>query len=195
MEATPAPPSLEFSTPIYDVEAPVTAAVRESIVSYLLGLREHDGGVVRSNRGGWHSAPELNVSDDTGVRSSIDRVAQVCELFLRGVGELTEADRLTIRGCWATINGAHDWNAPHSHHGSAWSAVWYLRAPRSTTSALDGQIIFIDPLGRRHGHPTMCNVQPVDGHVLLFPADLVHMVAPHEGPDPRMSVALNFDVV
>ena len=50
------------------------------------------------------------------------------------------------------------------------------------------------PLGKRHKRPPTTNYSPKIGHMLLFPSYMVHMVCPHNEPDPRISVAFNFRI-
>jgi len=46
-------------------------------------------------------------------------------------------------------------------------------------------------LGPKYERQISFNLKPANGKLLLFPAYLIHMVAPHFDQEPRISMAFN----
>jgi uncharacterized protein (TIGR02466 family) len=101
---------------------------------------------------------------------------------------------------WANVSHSGDFNMPHVHGGSFWSAVYYVRAGEG------GQLVLHDPRMpqlRMHapgvqfkdaGPEVRAVIQPHSGMMVLFPAWLSHSVEPCEGEGHRISVAMNIRV-
>lgn len=70
-------------------------------------------------------------------------------------------------------------------------------AAADDTGALEGKILFFDPLplGREWKRPPNIAYKAQTGTMLLFPSFLTHMVAPYFGEKPRISLAFNLNVV
>ncbi len=190
----PAPDGLGFSVAIHRIEVPGCVDRRDAVLAAIGRLRAVDPGTPRSNQGGWHSSSDLHERDDVELRWVTSRITAICELFLRASGDIDADQKLAMTASWVLVNAAGDWNMPHSHHGSDWSGVLHLAVPDGD-GPQDGTVVFIDPVGRRHGHPTLATIAPTAGHLLLFPSHLVHMVAPHRADVDRVSLSFNCDVV
>ncbi len=192
---------LQFGVPIYEVDLPEFALHKQALVDHFLALRKASESVSFSNQGGWHSANDLHRSEEPCVRWLLQLLAQTGIRCINHAGNIPENAAVTMSSCWVTINEAGDWNAPHAHFPSDWSGVCYIdvneRGTKVTKGDKDGDILFFDPLplGPQYRRPPTITKTPVDGKVLVFPAYLVHMVAPHFDESPRITVAFNFNRV
>jgi uncharacterized protein (TIGR02466 family) len=99
---------------------------------------------------------------------------------------------------WANVNRAGHFNRMHTHPGSTWSGTYYVDPGTDETSPPEGTLLHIfDPCqGRANTFlpgiaASSFTIKPVAGLMVLFPSYLAHMVFPHQGDRPRISVAFN----
>ena len=175
------------------------AGPRELVRRAILAEREATPGIVRANRGGWHSVPDLALRADPVWQVAIARV-------MRAVGEASAALAASAGvalpplrprvQAWALVLGPGDGVILHDHAESDWSAVWYVDSGDGGADG-GGAIVFTDvrrvrsPLPGVEVAPSLCTVQPVDGQVLVFPGWLPHFVHPYGGTRPRVCVSAN----
>ncbi len=101
---------------------------------------------------------------------------------------------------WATVYRRGDYTMPHSHLRTEGSIV-YLVDPGDgpLDDSPDGRFCFADPR-----YEPCCNIEPdrmtnvvtpdlAAGSMILFPAQLVHCVAPYSGDRPRISMSWNIN--
>ena len=192
---------LQFGVPIYEVDLPDFAAHKQALVDHFLALRKDSPGTKYSNQGGWHSSQNLHHSQEPSVQWLLQLIAQTGVQCIRHAGNVPENAQIVMASCWVVVNEAGDWNMPHAHFPSDWSGVCYIdlndKATERTKAEKDGDIIFFDPLplGPQYRRPPTITKTPVDGRVFVFPAYLVHMVAPHFEERPRIAMAYNFNLV
>lgn len=189
-----------FSTPLIVTELAGADVVNPALEQLILDARVRDPGVARSNQGGWHS-------DTQFLRWAGDAIVPVARAMIETADAATrdiQAQPGWRRGWmlegWANVNppgGAH--NGPHTHGGTYWSAVYYVRIDPGT----GGELVLHDPrLPALEMHAPMLRfaggdgeqrvvVQPHAGMLVLFPAWLVHSVAPWQGEGLRISIAVN----
>lgn len=190
-----------FGIPI--LEATVTGFVprRQRLVDHILSLRAADKGLNRSNQNGWHSTNDMFATTDPDLRWLIEQIYALSVSCIRQVeGDRFHGD-IPMTECWANVNDAGSWNAPHVHLPNEWSGVFYISvedvpAHRGSDS-LDGDILFINPTptGPQYNRPPFANYTPKNGQMFIFPGYVPHMVAPHRAPTPRISLAFNFKLV
>jgi uncharacterized protein (TIGR02466 family) len=149
--------------------------------------------VARGERTGWQSASDL--LDWT------PRMRALGALFADAVATL--APDAGARGidaaAWANVLTRGDYVTPHTHAGAAWSAVLYADAGDSG-AAHGGSLSLRDPRAGAAMVITDSNVSdsactfhlvPRTGMLVVFPAWLIHWVAPYQGTRPRISIAAN----
>jgi hypothetical protein len=90
--------------------------------------------------------------------------------------------RLNLFG-WMNANPMGGHNAPHTHPGAHWSAVYYV-SPPDFEEGSSGMIEFLDP---RMELP----LRPTAGELILFPSYLVHWVLPNQSDAERVTIAFN----
>lgn len=190
--------TLHFGIPIIRLTIDGFTARQAAIVDQILALRDADAGIHRSNQNGWHSANDLFRTTQPDLSWLIGRLYEESVLAIRGYeGERFHGD-VPITECWANVHEAGGWNVPHVHLPNEWSGCFYVSVDKALADrepgSIDGDLLLINPLpgSPQVNRPPFINVTPADGRLLLFPSYLLHMVAPHGSPHPRISLAFNF---
>jgi uncharacterized protein (TIGR02466 family) len=194
----PFAPTPLFAFPLFSSVIVGFEAHREPLLHEILALRRAHPGVVRSNRGAWHSGPELLAEPSEHLAWLLQKVLKFSRHVLgRYYRDWADAD-LVLASCWANVLEKGGWNAPHHHFPCHWSGVYYVSLGRLGTSREDpgGLLEFVHPtpwlghsgLAGNHVHV------PKEGLTLLFPATLNHFVHPHADDEPRVSIAYNLQV-
>lgn len=167
---------------------------QQALIDYALNLQRQDGGVRRSNIGGWHSK---NIENDFAappldwVR---DQILLCAENGISQARQMRADIDIQFDSAWFIINQKHDWNSPHTHMPSQWSGVLYLSVNEKNAGDDGGRLVFIDPipLGPAFRNPINAQVHPAAGLMLIFPSYLTHMVEPHSADEARISLSFNF---
>ena len=189
-----------FGIPIYELKIEDFETHQQALATEILAMREQDAGSTVSNQGGWHSRNNFHQSQNSDVRWLMGEIVKASSSCIRHSNTVPKGARIALAASWANVNESGDWNAPHAHFPADWSGVCYIRANEKNAETVksdkDGDILFFDPLplGPQYRRPPTIMKKPQNGFMLLFPAYLVHMVAPHFEQEPRISVAFNFKV-
>ena len=158
-------------------------------------------GLDKTNVGGWHSETgQLAFCADAGRRLIRHIYGMADEATRRVLAEHRQPAR-TMRWklqAWANFNRTGDFNRIHTHPGSTWSGTYYVDpgdppaddaggTPLHLFDPCEGRgLSFLPPLV-----PTHVLIRPEPGLMVLFPSYLPHMVYPHRGGRPRISIAFN----
>lgn len=186
-----------FASYLWPDSEPLNKELRQRILAH-----ERDNplkGESKSNVGGWHSAAgQLEFCAEAG-KTLLERVvAFVNEATLRTLaGRVPAAFRWTFEA-WANVNRAGDFNRTHIHGMSTWSGTYYVDDGDPPASEANGTAIEItDPCAQRSTtfFPTVLPpgifIRPQPGLMIVFPSYVPHMVMPHRGRRPRISIAFN----
>jgi len=147
-------------------------AWRHELADVVLTRERTTAGIEVSNRGGWHSRPDLLEWPEPAVQRLVTRIVDVVARY----------EPTTIRmHAWANVLRNGGLHLAHRHGQAAWSGVYYVA---SGASEAGGRITFARNLEARI-------VTPEDGMLLLFPGDLLHSVEQYQGSTPRISIAFN----
>lgn len=147
--------------------------------------------VARGERTGWQSASDL--------LAWTPRLRALGELFADAIAQIAPDARGVEAAAWANVLLAGDYFTPHTHAGSAWSAVLYVDAGDSG-EAHGGFLSLRDPragaamvITESNAHDSACtfHLYPRTGMLVVFPAWLIHWVPPYRGRRPRVSIAAN----
>jgi uncharacterized protein (TIGR02466 family) len=99
---------------------------------------------------------------------------------------------------WVNVNRTGDFNRMHTHPGSTWSGTYYVDpgADPATPKEVAALHLFDPCQGRANTFlpplaPSSFTIRPEAGLMVLFPSYLTHMVFPHRGKQPRISIAFN----
>lgn len=189
--------TMKFGVPIFDLELADFEQHRQALIDHFLALREQEKSASKSNKGGWHSEENLFKSQHPSVQWLVRNLFIASARSVKDSEYYPENQEIVMSGCWANINEAGDWNAPHSHLPDIWSGVCYIdindKDSPDSKSDKDGDIVFFNPLPLcvEHNRSVVTYARPENGKIFLFPSYLLHMVAPHYDDKPRISVAFN----
>lgn len=199
-----------FATPLIRVKHPELTALIDPVRSLVLTQKETETGMTRSNMGGWHSTPNMQVWGGEAAQKLASIAIGLTEQHLT---VSSAPDGLQIGWAvdmWANVNGAGHANAQHCHPGAFASAVFYADQGNENLPAKDGHIVFEDPrfpmahmqhpnvlwAGRDgKGTESQFAVLPEQGEMVIFPSWLRHGVKPHTGSGERISIAINLSLL
>lgn len=211
--ARDAPPKPDFSkakfahlfpTPFMSFVWPDGAELNEELRPQILEQASRFRGLQRSNVGGWHSeVGRLEFCGDAGRRLAGHMFELADEATRRTLAEAPPTRGMpgwTIRWvlhAWANVNGPGDFTQYHAHPGSTWSGAYYVDTGAPTDADLGTPLHLFDPCqGRANTFlqpivPDRQGIRPEPGLMVLFPGYVPHMVLPHRGDRPRISIAFN----
>lgn len=188
---------LMFGTPVIVDQLDDAEAINGELQPMIERRREVDGGVVRSNEGGWHSKQDFaEWSGDVG-RKLLLRVIEIARDHTVRASDGPPLD--WAAEAWANVSGPGALNKPHVHGGAFWSGVYYVQAPESDS----GQLVLHDPRMpalrmyapllrfKGAGPEQIARIAPKSGMVVMFPSWLMHSVEPWHGEGERVSIAFN----
>ncbi len=190
-----------FPTPFMAFVWPDGAELNHELQSRILTHAAQTPGASKTNVGGWHSeSGQLDFCGAAGrrlVRHMYEMADEATRRTLTEHGEAPRPVRWTLHA-WANVNGPGGFNQVHTHPGATWSGTYYVD-PGDPPGDLPGStpLHFFDPCqGRANTFlpplaPSSYLVRPEPGLMVLFPSYLPHMVFPHRGSRPRISIAFN----
>ena len=171
--------------------------LRQRILAY---EREHPArGISKSNIGGWHSeAGQLQFCGEA-AKTLIERMLALAnEVTARTLAGRAVPSFTWWLEAWANVNRVGDFNRMHSHGLSTWSGTYYVDDGEPPASDEFGTALEIyDPSAERATVffpqilPPGLFIRPRPGLMVLFPGYVPHMVMPHRGKRPRISIAFN----
>ena len=196
-----------FSTPVFVYDVPETDALNRELAERLQAEATSSAGLVRSNRGGWHSPPDLAQRAEPCFGAVVQMIVNHVDETMQN---LSEAMRLTPRPnwryspqAWAMVMRDGDYTIMHDHGTSHWSVSYYVDAGDSNYERHpeSGLLALVDP--RRYIRPipgfgdfnmTEFTVRPKSGRLVVFPSWIQHFVHPYRGTRPRVAIACNVSV-
>lgn len=155
---------------------------------------------VKSTVGGWRSESGAIPFCGEAGKTLMVRMAEMVNEATRRVlsGRQYPAFTWTTEA-WVNINRIGDFNRMHIHGMSTWSGTYYVDDGDPPASEEFGTALEVtDPSAQRAAtfFPTILPagifVRPLSGLMVLFPSYVPHMVMPHRGKRPRISIAFNF---
>lgn len=188
-----------FATPLLRYRIPDHEALDAALLETGAKLRAESEGIVKSNRGGWHSEGNLFDVDAPAIATLHKAADEAVRAATRHVARKLDLDTLRIRiSGWMNVNPPGGFNAPHTHPGAHWSGVYYVSQP-PVDEGNSGMIEFLDPrsdlpnwrlLGARTFRPKR-KIRPEAGEIVMFPSYLMHWVYPNDTADERVTIAFN----
>jgi uncharacterized protein (TIGR02466 family) len=158
---------------------------------YILSL-EVDGGVVKSNRGGYQSAP-LDMTTPE-IKDFLNAAAPALTSILDSLQAQTDKD-FKVLNLWVNVNRRGHYNSTHAHPKTLLSAVYYVRTPNSCGNIRfyrnDGMLQTTDLNFSNEVFAAGIEFSPEEGELIVFPAWLPHEVLQSNSDEPRISLAFN----
>ena len=143
------------------------------------------------------TSTNTQVLDDGCLANLRQFVKDSVDHYFSSVYKPSENLSLELTQSWCNYTGKNQWHHKHTHANSFVSGVFYPRADRTTDKIYfykDGPIIFNIP----HRNEDWNNwnsdswwFEVGTGDLMLFPSTLLHMVAPVEAEETRISLSFN----
>lgn len=190
-----------FASPFASYLWPDSDALNKELRQRILAYERDNPnrGAHKSNVGGWHSeAGQLQFCGDA-AKPLIDRmVALANEATARALAGRNVPQFTWALEAWANVNRVGDFNREHIHGMSTWSGTYYVDdGDPPAEDELGTALEVSDPCAQRMATffpsilPPGIFIRPRPGLMVLFPSYLPHMVMPHRGRKPRISIAFN----
>ncbi len=195
-----------FATPIVTYPWPESEALNADLRALILEREAaSDGGMVRSNLGGWHSGLDLFSWESPAVKTLHERVRNLVIATTRAA--LTRGPSRRFRAtyhmlAWANVLRNGHYHNVHNHPENTWSGVYYVDdgAPEADRP-FNGVLELLDPriganmINLANGpFELRYTIRPTPGLMVVFPSWLKHFVHPFFGTGTRISVAFNVRV-
>ena len=190
-----------FPEPVFKFKLKDFKNLNKELSEYIYKLRDEDGsGIVRSNKGGWHSKNfELRIKDSIQNRFAIILQKYILKVFQNN-GWKTENKNIRIKEMWAIINKTGDFNVIHTHPNCYLSAAYYVKAPEKC-----GRFQIENPnIAKKNYYPEIktknelnlevAGIEIEEGDLLIFPGYLPHKVRANESNEDRIVISFNVDI-
>ncbi|MFT7579706.1 MAG: hypothetical protein ACI9MR_001372 [Myxococcota bacterium] len=197
-----------FETPIFTCDLPDRAADDRQLAAALRAEADDSSGLRVSNRGGWHSIPDLARRDNPELRKLcqviVDKMRAATEMVAAHRGIEPPAFGLALTA-WAMVMRRGDYTVPHDHPEATWSSVYVVDPGEPDLGAGmppddAGVLTLLDPRGTGAAvlglnlFPSTFHLPPAQGRLVIFPGTLKHWVPPHRGVGRRVTIAANGSV-
>jgi uncharacterized protein (TIGR02466 family) len=195
--------SVIFGTPVVVRKSFLDAGTNSGLEKAVRDRAATGQGVQVSNAGGWQSRPDLFDWPEPEVARLNAGLNQAVGQFLSfGRGSEEKQPKLFKAG-WANLNRSGDYNILHNHPGQDLAAVYYVKAaPPERAQDMGGKLELRDPRPAAGfcNHPKLFSAEPLQiapepGMLVMFPSWIEHMVHPHQGPEDRISIAINIKLL
>jgi uncharacterized protein (TIGR02466 family) len=188
-----------FPSPLLRFEVANAEKLNQALLKEIGKRLPTEGGMVKSNRKGWHSERDLFERKEPAHAALAQLILRMMAQATKEVAPASDFSGLELLADgWINVNPPGGYNAPHDHIGSFWSGVYYVKVP-TDTQGQGGAIEFLSPhkpmpSGGIFVAPVTAQkitVHPKAGEVLIFPSHLVHWVHPNDSEEERITVAFN----
>lgn len=188
-----------FPTPVLSSVLPDARRINAELVEWVRGLQRDDGGMQRTNVGGWHSNVMLAQRPDPVLQGFLTHARSALSLWAMQCFALSQPPdpagwQIEL---WANVNRRGHHNRAHDHlrSGVIASAFYYVQCGGTDVA---GRTVFVNqqsvPSKVECAVPWRDHewaVTPTDGVLMVFPSWLGHRVEPFEGDGDRITLALN----
>lgn len=187
-----------FPLPLVQFEIEDAAKLNKALLKEIAKRRADEEGLAKSNRQGWHSAPDLFERKEPGHTKLAQILLRISAEVTRQLAPKTDFSTIElVPDGWINVNPTMAYNTPHEHPGCFWSGVYYVQMPANAGEG--SHIEFLSPheVLPHNGSIKAAitankrRIRPSAGTVLIFPSQLVHWVPPNESKEERITVAFN----
>lgn len=188
-----------FGTPTWRIPVPELEPFRDSIQAEIRARWErgdferHAHGYGYQSRGELYSPAAL--AEHEYLRILKDRFVATCREILRvrhGHAKNLPFDIYSVQA-WILIQTNESWvDGPwHNHHPATLSGCYYLQVPQRG-AGVEGLLMFQRPEPPNIFCPNMAALQPLQGHLIVFPSYLMHRPTPCPGAE-SWRISINMD--
>ena len=190
-----------FPTPVIGYQWPGSTGLNRKLQTLILEKKAASPGTKKSNAGGWQSTDDLLSWDAECIQELKGRIESMLMAVLREMNadpSNQQYGRFRLDS-WANVNYKGEYNVVHSHPNCLWSGVYYVSSGAEDPDIpYAGKIEILDPREAATFIQTYktimderCIFNNKPGFMLMFPSWVKHMVHPHNGSEPRISIAFN----
>ena len=190
-----------FPYPLFKIDTkPEFDHIRDDLIRFCYSEKENDSkGLKHSNADGWHSMIFLHQERFIKYRDFIQKyITKSLEPY---VGP---ESTISYDGSWININGKNSRNVDHNHPKCNLAGCFWIKANENS-----GEIVLKNPNTFTHYNLMEIikeetkedlffkfnhKIKPVEGTIVMFPADLIHSVSPNNDDEDRISIAFNLQV-
>lgn len=185
-----------FSTPVWESSFPNFTEHKEEFTKAVIDFREKNPqGVNKSNLGGGYQSP-MNLTTEQALAPLFEFI---CQMGMKAAFDLQFVNVDTyLTAAWVNFNDSRSCvNYDHVHQDT-FSGVFYLQIPEKS-----GKLVVnnpgINPLWqgsmltdkKNKFNSDKLKIEPVEGHIFLWPSYLPHGVEPNDHDETRISISFN----
>ena len=189
---------LLFPSLIHEFEVTGFKKIQDELIDFIYQDKKNDKlGVVKSNRGGWHSRDfgSDNILVST-VKSEVSKYFLTNRIFREGT-------IIKFGNIWANINKKGDYNDKHIHPGFDLSGVFWIKIPDDSGTIVFSspnhytqfynETCYTDAIKERFNLSSTYWIKPLEGAIIIFPSVIEHQVDMNmnESNKDRISVSFN----
>ena len=168
-----------FETPLWIFEREVPQGIRQWALDF---KREVPVGRRRSNKGGYQSEAYCGLYNLPSEYQ--DDIKDT----------LKELPAFEFGNWWLNINYKGNHNIAHTHPSSDLAVIWNITDNHGLLNLRDPNAHTRWKLWNALGIDDEYNINAKAGTVIVFPADLLHYVLPHELESPRITISMNLGI-
>ena len=174
-----------------------TKKLNKQLIQTCKEVRKENKSVKYSNEG--YQSPKLNLNDYPIFLELYQKLKENVLLNL-SVYDLVEAN-IDFTLPWVNINKPGDFNWPHKHLNSHFSAIYYLKVPKKS-----GDIVFLNPFNKENTfylkkfnnynshNSSVFKHTPQESTFIMFPSNIEHAVERNESKQERISIAFDINL-
>ena len=115
---------LLFPSLIHEFEVTGFKKIQDELIDFIYQDNKNDKlGVVKSNRGGWHSRYDLN-QDQHFAKNYLNYLGSSL------TRELEDIPLFSFVDMWLNLNRKGDYNIMHNHQDCHYALVWFIKTPK-----------------------------------------------------------------
>jgi len=184
-----------YSTPMWESQLPEFSTHKESFLKCVESFRQQNPeSISKSNINGYQSP--MNLTKEPEMAPLFEYVAQ---MGMKAMFDLQFVNcDVYISAAWVNFNeGRNQYNAEHVHQDT-FSGVFYLQVPEKSgklsltnpgMNPLWQGAMLVDKKNKFNAD--RLRIDPVEGHIFLWPSYLSHAVEPNDHDETRISVSFN----
>lgn len=185
-----------FSTPVWESPLPNFKEQQDGFLKAASDFREKNPeGVKKSNLGGGYQSP-MNLTNDPAFAPLFEFI---CQMGMKAAFDLQFVNVDTyVTAAWVNFNDSRSCVNYDHVHSDTFSGVFYLQTPEKS-----GKLVInnpgINPLWqgtmltdkKNKFNSDKLRIDPVEGHIFIWPAYLPHGVEPNDHDEARISISFN----